>query len=139
RWDLVVVNGTVDPELPRDVPAILKRAVGLPGESLFLAHGDVYAAAAGGLPSLARKPDDLIAALLVPVHEARGLAEPWTWIGPGTRDELPGGGTRLTAGAAPGGLAVFESFVDDGLPGQPGETPVGDTALRVVVGAGDGV
>jgi hypothetical protein len=117
---------------------MLKRVVGMPGESLFVEDGDVFVAIDGARRIL-RKPDELVAALLVPMHSVVGLQPPWRWDGPGAREDLPGGVTRVTGGDPPGGLAVYESLIDDGLPGQPGETPAADTALSVEVGAGDGV
>jgi signal peptidase I len=145
RWDVLVLEGTVDRELPPDVGAMLKRAVGLPGEYLHLEDGDVYVAEPGAAgcetapPALVRKPDDLVAGLLVPVHGSAGLIAPWTWAGPGLREDLPNGGTRLAVEAAFGqaGSAVFEQTVLDGLAGAPGEEAVHDTALQVRVGAGD--
>src|SRR5262249_25648628 len=159
-WDAVVVDGSIDPELPGGAGAMLKRVVGLPGEALFIAHGDVYVAGGGEADGhgadggdgeeagrdgggaararLLRKPDELIAALLVPMQDGQGLQPPWTWVGPGTRDDLPDGSTRLTAAEPSAGSAVYQSFIDDGLPGQPGDVPVSDTALQVVVGACDG-
>lgn len=139
RWDAVILDASVDPDLPPQYGALLKRVVGLGGESLQLRGGDVWASPdETAPPTLVRKPDELIEQLLVPVHAAAGLAAPWTWDGPGTRTELPGGGVRLTAGE-PGGQASYTASIDDGLPGEPGENAVGDTALSVEVGACDAV
>lgn len=148
RFDTVVLDGTIDRELPEGVSAVLKRVAGLPGEYLYLAGGDLHAGP-GPDPPLVRKSDALIAGLLVPMHESSTLEAPWSWVGPGSRQPLPGGGVRLTAGpeadlAAGGdvsetGLAIYGQLVDDGLPGRPGSESVGDTALRVVVGEGDAV
>ena len=144
RWDVVVLDGAVDPELPDGVGAVLKRVAGMPGECFSLLDGDVYAAprGAGGCASadlrLVRKPDALVEGLLVPLHAGAGLAPPWTWAGLGRREELPGGGTRLSADARQG-LAVFEQTLSDGQLGEPGEEAVLDTALSVTVGSGDAV
>src|SRR5262245_51979974 len=78
RWDVVVLEGSVDPELPRDVGAMLKRVVGMLGESLFVQDGDVFVANDGARRIL-RKPDELVSALLVPMHSAVGLQPPWRW------------------------------------------------------------
>jgi len=144
RWDAVVLDGVIDPELPEGVSAMLKRVVGLPGECLRLLDGDVYAAPRGEAdcgsvePVLVRKPDALVEGLLVPLHRGAGLLAPWTWAGPGQREQLPEGGTRLTAGEQPG-LAVFEQNLTDGQLDQPGEEAVLDTALCVTVGEGDAI
>jgi signal peptidase I len=129
RFDVVVLDGAIDPELPADVGAVLKRVVGLPGETVYVAGGDVFAGA-GPRPPLVRKPDALVAGLLVTLHESSRLEPPWTWIGPGACEPVQGGGVRLTAGDE-AGLAMFEQLVDDGLPGRPGAEPVADTALAV--------
>jgi type IV secretory pathway protease TraF len=139
RWDVVVVDGAVDPELPEGFGALLKRVAALPGERVSLRDGDLWVAPDADAPfALARKPDELIRRLLVPVHAGRGLAPPWTWEGPGEREELPAGGVRLTAGDEPG-RARYTEEVTDGLPGEPGEHAVSDTAVLVELGACDGV
>ena len=137
RWDVVVVDGSVDPTLTEGYGALLKRVAALPGERVELRSGDLWVSPGPGQPlALARKPDDLIRALLVPVHTAAGLATPWIWEGPGTREPLPSGGVRLTASDEPG-HARFAESVADGQAGVPGEHSVSDTALRLVVGACD--
>jgi signal peptidase I len=137
RFDVVVLDGSVDPELPGHVGSVLKRIAGLPGEYVAVHGGDVYAGPETP-PALVRKPDALIAALLATVHEAQGLAAPWNWAGPGERVALPSGGTRLSAGDEPG-QALYGGLVQDGMLGEEGGEPVADTALEVVVGAGDAV
>jgi len=72
----------------------------------------------------------------VTMRESTTLEAPWSWIGPGSRESLPGGGVRLGTGGEEG-QAVYGQLVDDGLPGSPGGESVSDTALRVEVGAGD--
>ncbi len=138
RWDVVVVEGAVDQELPPEFGALLKRVGALGGERVVLRGGDLWVAPDDVAPlALARKPDDLVRRLLVTVHESPGLSAPWTWEGPGERSEGPEGVT-LRAGATPG-RALFAEPVTDGLPGEPGENAVADTALRVELGGGDGV
>ncbi len=144
RWDVVVIDGVIDRELPEGVSAMLKRVVGLPGECLQILDGDVFAAVPDesgcrdARPVLIRKPDVLVEAMLVPLHVGAGLVAPWTWAGPGQREQLPNGGTRLTAGEQPG-LAVFEQNLTDGQLDAPGEEAVLDTALSVTVGEGDAI
>jgi signal peptidase I len=135
RFDVVVLDGKIDPELPAGISAVLKRVAGMPGDYVHLGGGDLYAGAEPQ-PPLVRKPDTLVAGLLVTVHESEGLEAPWTWVGPGTREATAGGGVRLSTGEE-SGLVLFERLVDDGLADRPGGEPVGDTALRVEVGAGD--
>jgi signal peptidase I len=134
RFDVVVLDGAVDPELPREIGSVLKRIGGLPGEYVAVSGGDLYA---GPLtpPPLVRKADALIAALLVTVHAGRGLSEPWAWAGPGECEALASGGTRVTAGSTPG-QALYGALVEDW---PSGGEPVADTALEVVVGEGDAV
>jgi hypothetical protein len=138
RWDALVVEGAVDRELPEEFGALLKRLAVLGGERAELRAGDLWVAPGPDAPlALARKPDGLVRRLLVTVHEAQGLSAPWTWEGPGERSEGPGG-TVLRGGQTPG-RALFAEAVTDGLPGEPGENAVSDTALRVLLGGGDGV
>jgi len=132
RFDVVVLDGSVDPELPPDVGAVLKRVAALPGEYVHLGGGDLFAGPEPH-PPLVRKPDALVAGLLVLMHESTTLDGPWSWVGSGVRVSEPGGGVLLSAGAEEG-QAVFGQLVDDGLPGHPGSEPVADTALRVEVG-----
>ncbi len=139
RWDVVVADGAVDPELPEGFGALLKRVAALPGERVALRDGDLWVAPDADAPlALARKPDELIERLLVPVHAGAGLDPPWTWEGPGSREELASGGVRLLAGDEPG-RARFAETLTDGLPGDPGEHAVSDTALRLELGACDAV
>jgi signal peptidase I len=139
RHDVVVLDGTVDPELPEGIGSVLKRIVGLPGEYVSVERGDLYAGPSSP-PPLVRKPDDLIASLLVPVHEGAGLTAPWAWAGPGRREDLPSGGTRLVpVPAGEPGQALFGGLVENGSAGERGGEPVADTALEVVVGEGGAV
>jgi|RhiMethySRZTD1v2_1073278.scaffolds.fasta_scaffold36409_4 signal peptidase I len=135
RFDAVVLDGSIDPELPEGVGAVLKRVAALPGEYVYVADGDLYAGDSPR-PPLVRKSDALVAGLLVTMRESTTLEAPWSWIGPGSRESLPGGGVRLGTGGEEG-QAVYGQLVDDGLPGSPGGESVSDTALRVEVGAGD--
>jgi hypothetical protein len=138
RWDAVILDVSADPALPPEFGALLKRVVGLGGELLELRGGDVWIKPDAGSPlALVRKPDELIERLLVTVHESAGLDAPWVWDGPGARTDLPGG-VRLTAGE-PGGQASYTAAIDDGLPGEPGDETVGDTALALEIGACDAV
>ncbi|MBM3985793.1 MAG: hypothetical protein FJ296_08930 [Planctomycetes bacterium] len=138
RWDALVVDGSVDHELPEEFGALLKRLAVLGGERAELRAGDLWVAPGPDEPlALARKPDGLVRRLLVAVHEAPGLSAPWIWEGPGERTEGPDG--TVLRGGETHGRALFAEAVTDGLLGEPGENAVSDTALRVLLGGGDGV
>ncbi|HZJ71929.1 MAG TPA: S26 family signal peptidase, partial [Planctomycetota bacterium] len=124
RFDAVVLDGSIDPELPEGVGAVLKRVAALPGEYVYVADGDLYAGDSPR-PPLVRKSDALVAGLLVTMRESTALEAPWSWIGPGSRESLPGGGVRLGTGGEEG-QAVYGQLVDDGLPGSPGGESVSD-------------
>ena len=60
RWDVVAVRAS------GDRPAMIKRVIGLPGESIEFIDGDVFANG-----SLVRKPLDVAAAMRVPVFDSQ--------------------------------------------------------------------
>ena len=66
RWEMVVF---VHPQTPRE--CFVKRAVGLPGESIQIKHGDVYING-----EIAAKPFDQLLAMAVPVGRAADLERP---------------------------------------------------------------
>jgi len=137
RWDVVAIDASVMDDVGEDVDSLVKRVVGLPGEYVEIRGGDVFVGSSRGDLALARKPDDLIRRLLVPVDEGPGLPPSWQWTGPGEREPADGG----TALASPEGVgwAFLDDVVRDGLGPWRGEAIVSDTALEVVVGVGDGV
>ena len=165
RWDAAVFDASVDPTLPPDLGALLKRIVALPGDRLQFRGGDLWLAPAGGEGAggpagpdggagradaepplaIARKPDALVEALLVPFARSAGLEAPWRWSGPGAPQPTGSGGVLL--GAEGPGEAVFEQLVDDRPPpgpgeaatGAPGEHLVPDTGLAFTVAGGQGV
>jgi signal peptidase I len=80
RWDVVVFRYPEEPEV-----SYIKRLVGLPGETIRVAHGDIYVKPPGGSGfTLARKPLIHQSAMQINVYDDRyrpkalaGLAE-WT-------------------------------------------------------------
>lgn len=69
RWDVVVFK------YPEDAKTnYIKRLVGLPGETLTIAGGDIWTARDGGAPTIARKPADTLVAMLQCVHDTRHRA-----------------------------------------------------------------
>ncbi|MBM4010426.1 MAG: signal peptidase I [Planctomycetes bacterium] len=70
RWDVVVFKYPEDAKIN-----YIKRLVGLPGESLFIAGGDIWTAREGAEPEIARKPPQTLRAMLQCVHDADRVAE----------------------------------------------------------------
>jgi signal peptidase I len=67
RWDVVVFRYPEEPEV-----SYIKRLVGLPGEVIRIAHGDVYVKAPGeSVFTLARKPLRHQRAMQIPVYDDR--------------------------------------------------------------------
>ena len=134
RWDVVFFDRSIDREVGPDIEAVAKRAVGLSGEKLEIRDGDVYVGPRRDELTLARKDDELVVRLLVPLSREDGPDAGWVGAG---REAVPGG-VRLDAGA--GELwAHYGEPLRDGLDDDPGEHLVHDTAVEVVVGEGDGV
>ena len=69
RWDVVVFR------YPEDAKTnYIKRLVGLPGETVSIAGGDIWIARDGGGPAIARKPPEKMLAMLQCVHDSRHVA-----------------------------------------------------------------
>ena len=69
RWDVVVFK------YPEDAKTnYIKRLVGLPGETVTIAGGDIWTTRDGGPPAIARKPADTLVAMLQCVHDGRHVA-----------------------------------------------------------------
>jgi signal peptidase I len=66
RWDVVVFRYPEDAKVN-----YIKRLVGLPGETVTIAAGDVWVSRDGGEPAVARKPPEKLLAMLQCVHDAR--------------------------------------------------------------------
>jgi signal peptidase I len=71
RWDVVVFKYPEDARVN-----YIKRLVGLPGETVTIAGGDIWTSRGGGEPEIARKPPARLRAMLQPVHDSRHIAEP---------------------------------------------------------------
>ena len=136
RWDVLLLDRAIDAEVPEGFGAVVKRLVGLPGEHVQIRDGDVWTGPAQDRLTLARRPEALVAAMLVPVHRGRGLSEPWSWSGAvPLRTDDQGSLLRSPAGAS---WAVFDRAIHDGTLDREGAELVSDTALRVTVGEVDG-
>jgi signal peptidase I len=66
RWDVVVFK------YPEEAKTnYIKRLVGLPGETVSIAGGDIWTSRDGAAPRIARKPPDRMLAMLQCVHDSR--------------------------------------------------------------------
>jgi signal peptidase I len=66
RWDVVVFK------YPEEAKTnYIKRLVGLPGETVSIAGGDVWTSRGGAAPAIVRKPADTMRAMLQCVHDSR--------------------------------------------------------------------
>jgi signal peptidase I len=71
RWDVIVFK------YPEDARThYIKRLVGLPGETVFIAGGDVWTSRDAEEPVIARKPPDRMRAMLQTVSDSRHVAAP---------------------------------------------------------------
>jgi signal peptidase I len=76
RWDVTVFK------YPEDAKTnYIKRLVGLPGETVFLAGGDIWTATGDAEPAIARKPPKTLRAMLQCVHDADRVAAPLVQAG----------------------------------------------------------
>ncbi len=104
RYEIVVFRY----DLSRPVNYV-KRCVGLPGEKLIIAHGDIYAGKGGATPTITRKPSTVLAALfaknpIIPESHQEGfgydeLRDYWTLPRSGA-ETTKGKGLALDAGQA---------------------------------------
>ena len=100
RWDVVVFK------YPEDAKTnYIKRLVGLPGETISIAGGDIWTSRGGGPPEIARKPSDTLVAMLQCVHDSRYPAAelikagwPPCWSDWSPADRTAGGWTTTDAG-----------------------------------------
>lgn len=70
RWDVVVFKYPEDARIN-----YIKRLVGLPGETVAIAGGDIWTTRDAGDPQIARKPPDTLRAMLQCVHDSRHVPE----------------------------------------------------------------
>jgi len=69
RWDVVVFK------YPEEAKTnYIKRLVGLPGETVTIARGDIWTGRGDGEPVIARKPPDTLRAMLQQVHDSGHVA-----------------------------------------------------------------
>jgi signal peptidase I len=69
RWDVVVFK------YPEDAKTnYIKRLVGLPGENVFISGGDIWTSRGDADPTVARKPDAALLAMLQLVHDSRHVS-----------------------------------------------------------------
>jgi len=121
RWDVVVFKYPEDARVN-----YIKRLVGLPGETVFIAGGDIWTSRDDGEPEIARKPPSRLRAMLQPVHDSRHVAEPlraagwpdawqdWSAAGAAARWQTTDGGRSFTvAAAAEPALLRWRHFVPD--------------------------
>jgi signal peptidase I len=113
RWDVVVFK------YPEDAKTnYIKRLVGMPGETLFIAGGDIWTSRDEADPVIARKPPDKLLAMLQCVHDSRHVAEalvaagwPQAWIdwaaadAPGRRWATDDDGRSYSVACGPGEAA----------------------------------
>jgi signal peptidase I len=70
RWDVVVFK------YPEEAKTnYIKRLVGLPGETVTIAGGDIWIGRGTAAPQIARKPADTLVAMLECVHDSRHVAD----------------------------------------------------------------
>jgi signal peptidase I len=114
RWDVVVFRYPEDAKIN-----YIKRLVGLPGETVSIAAGDIWTSRDGGPPRIARKPDRKRLAMLQCVHDAAhvsrelvaaGWPEAWAdWSAEGAGDawRSDDGGRSFTADPGAGTTAML--------------------------------
>jgi len=69
RWDVIVFK------YPEDAKTnYIKRLVGLPGETVSIAGGDIWTSRGGAAAEIARKPPDTMRAMLQCVHDSRHVS-----------------------------------------------------------------
>ena len=69
RWDVVVFK------YPEEAKTnYIKRLIGLPGETVSIAGGDIWTSRDGGAAEIARKPPDTMRAMLQCVHDSRHVS-----------------------------------------------------------------
>jgi len=137
RWDVVVFKYPEDARIN-----YIKRLVGLPGETLFIAGGDIWTARDDAAPRIARKPPDTMRSMLQCVHDSRHVPESllaagwpagWSdWSGEGEQPRwVAADGGRSYAIAAVAGAATlrWRHFVPDGWEGPESRLPKIEPAL----------
>ena len=70
RWDVVVFKYPEDARVN-----YIKRLVGLPGETVFIAGGDIWTARGDDDPAIARKPPNTLSSMLQCMYDSRHVPE----------------------------------------------------------------
>jgi signal peptidase I len=112
RWDVVVFRYPEDAKIN-----YIKRLVGLPGETVSIAAGDIWTSRDGQPPRIARKPDRKLLAMLQCVHDAghvspellaAGWPAAWTdWSTADTAWTSPDDGCSFAVDGAAGQAATL--------------------------------
>ncbi|MFM8414494.1 MAG: signal peptidase I [Planctomycetota bacterium] len=137
RWDVVVFKYPEDARIN-----YIKRLVGLPGETVFIAGGDLWTARGEATPAIARKPPDTLRAMLQPVHDSRHVPRalqaagwPTAWSDWSAEGEQPrwttADGGRSFAVAAAAGTATlrWRHFVPEDWEGEGSRLPQPEPVL----------
>jgi signal peptidase I len=137
RWDVVVFKYPEDARVN-----YIKRLVGLPGETVAIAGGDIWTARGESDPQIARKPPDTLRAMLQCVHDsgrvpetlqAAGWPTAWSdWAAEGEQARwttADGGRSFRTAAAAGSAMLRWRHFVPADWEGPEGPLPQPEPAL----------
>jgi signal peptidase I len=137
RWDVVVFKYPEDARIN-----YIKRLVGLPGETVAIAGGDIWTSRDDGEFAIARKPPDKLRAMLQCVHDSRHVAEPlraagwpdaWSdWSPEGDQPRWTSGdaGRSFEVAAAAGRATLrWRHFVPKGWDGPDSPLPRPEPAL----------
>lgn len=154
RWDVIVVKWPASPH-----ESYIKRLVGLPGETLWFADGDVFVKRGGGATnaspgasdegwSIARKPDRVQRALWWPMYssdaapldtmrDGRSWASPWRAEGvvtTGRTIDIPAAGATLAWDSANWPVTDWTAYNDVAeLRERAPRYPVSDVRLRAAI------
>jgi len=137
RWDVVVFKYPEDARIN-----YIKRLVGLPGETVFIAGGDLWTARGDAAPAIARKPPDTLRAMLQCVHDSRHVPEPlraagwplawsdWSAEGEQARWTTDDDGRSFEVAAAAGSATLrWRHFVPEDWEGPESPLPEPEPAL----------
>lgn len=131
RFDVVVFRHPLDRSR-----SFVKRVVGLPGEELAIAAGDVFTRRPGEYAfRIARKPVPVQSRLWLPVERTDLRDRPASWLLPDEGLETGSTPALLDPSAAEDrrvGVA-YQRPILDRLPGIPGDQEVADLRVRAVV------
>jgi signal peptidase I len=136
RWDVVVFK------YPEDARTnYIKRLVGLPGETVVIAGGDIWTRRGEAEAAIARKPPSRMRAMLQTVHDSRHVAEPlrkagwpdawadWSARGQEPRWTTSDGGRSFAVPAGESAMLRWRHFVPDDGEASPPSAPPPEPAL----------